>query len=127
MRPNALYTAIALACCACAAQSTQSTAGSSSAAPSAAGTVASRCTDFSAQTCPEATCSTLRGRVLDAAANCLGLDVAVGCEEQRACDDALTYAKGPDGRIFRFSNTCIPRDFTLIQHAAANERSCPAP
>ncbi len=78
------------------------------------------CEDQPAWDCGEG-CRLLPGRLIvdveDGAKGEQCVQVApesLACFGDVDCGSGLTYATNPDGAIYEFSSTCIPRDFTEV-------------
>lgn len=126
MKHRSVYSVLLLLACG-SQESTQSAGPSPPATNEAVGETARSCASFDATGCPES-CSLLFGAPYDATLHCFEAEFAVACANTTGgCDDAITLAKAPDGRILRFRNACIPLGWPTIYLTSDGDRQCAGP
>lgn len=63
-------------------------------------------------------CVAISGRSLDDAGVC-SEKATVGCRAKKtSCDEALTYAKAWDGRLWQFPTRCTPNGWPVVEFEA---------
>lgn len=87
----------------------------------------SPCAELSLSECAkDDECSLRRGRPVEEETMCLGEAQPAGCsEKQDVCATAIGFARDPSGKLWRFSNLCMPDAWADVGYSeAADWESC---
>jgi hypothetical protein len=92
------------------------------------------CGNLDLLACAQASgCEVRAGSLVDEAQQCIGQNAPVGCMTSVArrggCDDAIGYVRDRQGRLWRFSDLCLPEGLEPVQDQDAWTRweSCDVP
>lgn len=88
----------------------------SAGAPTSCGAHDAR-TESGRAACTAAGCVVLSGALVDEAAHCANEREPLACGSAQPCDDALTSARDPSGRLFVFADSCTPAGWSVVDGA----------